>query len=769
LSAKRRVVWVLVELAPAAGCGGTRGRRFVRGSRGVRLGEVRWNKAPGGGGSVSLLASYGWAGGVRQARTVRYSGSNPDVRGETKWTYDDYGRLAELDNKVYTSPGTTPLAARALFEYQYDMASNLTKERYQKVDGTGGDGFGYDAFHRLDRAWMGGDAAMMASTSDPLSWLPSQAQEYLTYSHDQANNRTQSTSGAGTTSYTREADSNRYEAVSLPGASTEALYEYDERGNLKYDGRFVYRYDYLNRLQEVWRVLPTDAPPEDGEKYAAVQQGAIDDAEESVKLEVPDLLTRLAREHTNPTFRARLKASIAGGVIRITPSAQGGGGRPGWLPVTGTLELSAVYLYDAFNRRVTSILVDPSVAETQLHTWDGWQQTTQHRIEQQQPSGQWVAVPTKQFVWGSRLDELVAYRRLSGGAWQNYYLLHGGQETAAKLVDAAGNVVETYEYDPYGRVSVYVGSSATAVSASAYGLPFLWKSVRLDEITGLLQMRNRYYSVELGRFLTRDPLGVWGDGMNLGNEVGYAGNRPLVLGDPLGSYTVFIIARGEDENWMQSNAIHEIRGDPEGGMIVMVDPSGATTVIEVPAASFPAPASVDNRFLRPAAGSVRLVLTAHGYRNSAATDDPWDGLPVSLCDDRSSLLPAHLMLEIARGLGALGVLDRSLPIQVAVCFSESQSDPYRRFAARVGLAAGHPVWGYKHRGHLCGSVNADHPPGNGRCPTCVDKHRADPPPAVYEYTNTGVSEHSAEFPRGPMSPGGHGLPATPSLLGVGSL
>jgi RHS repeat-associated protein len=180
---------------------------------------------------------------------------------------------------------------------------------------------------------------------------------------------------------------------------------------------------------------------------------------------------------------------------------------------------------------------DPSAAETQLHTWDGWQQTTQHRIEQQQPSGQWVAVPTKQFVWGSHLDELVAYRRLSGGAWQNYYLLHGGQETAAKLVDAAGNVVETYEYDPYGRVSVYVGSSTTAVSASAYGLPFLWKSVRLDEITGLLQMRNRYYSVELGRFLTRDPLGVWGDGMNLGNEVGYCNCDPLAGADPMGLQT----------------------------------------------------------------------------------------------------------------------------------------------------------------------------------------------------------------------------------------
>jgi RHS repeat-associated protein len=58
--------------------------------------------------------------------------------------------------------------------------------------------------------------------------------------------------------------------------------------------------------------------------------------------------------------------------------------------------------------------------------------------------------------------------------------------------------------------------------------------VRLDEVTGLLQMRNRYYSVETGRFLTRDPIGVWGDLGNIGNEYGYAWGRPLVVGDALG-------------------------------------------------------------------------------------------------------------------------------------------------------------------------------------------------------------------------------------------
>ncbi|MBZ0150687.1 MAG: RHS repeat-associated core domain-containing protein, partial [Planctomycetes bacterium] len=127
--------------------------------------------------------------------------------------------------------------------------------------------------------------------------------------------------------------------------------------------------------------------------------------------------------------------------------------------------------------------------------------------------------------------------RLNGSSWENYYLLHGGQDTAAKLVNTSGVVVEQYEYDPYGRVSVYVGSSTHPVASSAYGLPFLWKSIRLDEITGLLQMRNRYYSTELGRFLTRDPIGGWSDVANIGNEYCYCGNRPSCLLDPLGTQT----------------------------------------------------------------------------------------------------------------------------------------------------------------------------------------------------------------------------------------
>ena len=47
-------------------------------------------------------------------------------------------------------------------------------------------------------------------------------------------------------------------------------------------------------------------------------------------------------------------------------------------------------------------------------------------------------------------------------------------------------------------------------------------------------MRHRYYSTKWGRFLTEDPLGVWGDPIGMGNDYQYAGGNPGVYGDPFG-------------------------------------------------------------------------------------------------------------------------------------------------------------------------------------------------------------------------------------------
>ena len=150
-----------------------------------------------------------------------------------------------------------------------------------------------------------------------------------------------------------------------------------------------------------------------------MQQGAFDDARKDVKLEVPNLYERLIHEHMDPVFRARLKATVSGGIISMAPSASGGE-MPGFVPAPGQLELTAVFVYDAGNRRTMSIWVGLA---TWFHTYDGWREVGEYDLL----AGN--AVPSKQFVWGASLDELVVYRRKSGSQWANYHLLHGGQDT----------------------------------------------------------------------------------------------------------------------------------------------------------------------------------------------------------------------------------------------------------------------------------------------------------------------------------------------------
>jgi RHS repeat-associated protein len=80
---------------------------------------------------------------------------------------------------------------------------------------------------------------------------------------------------------------------------------------------------------------------------------------------------------------------------------------------------------------------------------------------------------------------------------------------------------------------------------SAYGNPFFFTGRRNDDETrwfdsskpagkewqqGLLQFRNRMYSVDLGRFVSRDPIGYRG-GINL---YCYVANNPTQSVDPLG-------------------------------------------------------------------------------------------------------------------------------------------------------------------------------------------------------------------------------------------
>jgi RHS repeat-associated protein len=512
-----------------------------------RLVDVDWDLT-GSGSSFQALAEYEWVGGLRRYRTVHYQ-NTPEPKGFTAFDYDAHSRLTQIVDDVWAD--ATTHAVKSQFDYEYDAASNLTKERYAKVDGSAGDRFAYDAHHRLTYAWIGVNSATMAASSNPTGFNASTMHADLTYGLDDANNRettiAETAAGFSNAAYTLESAtgstiSNRYATEANSGVE----YQYDERGNLAYDGNFYFVYDYANRLQEVWKVEPSGMAAQAGEKFLLNEAQSVVAAREQVMGEVRDLIQRVIQEHMNPVFRARLRKTLTGGVLRLSPGSQTASlTTPTTEPANASLH--SVYIYDGFNRRTITVPIGMEV-DTQFHTYDGWRQAAQYSVGSDGTN--LVAYPSKQFVWGSRLDELIGYRRLvnlGGGsyAWENYFVLHGGQDTAAKLVDEDGDVVEQYEYDPYGRVTVYDGSGALVDlgpagaspedgTASAYGLPFMWKGIRREEDTGLLYMRNRYYSLELGRFLTQDPLGTWADLGNGGNGYAYAEGNPGVIGDPFG-------------------------------------------------------------------------------------------------------------------------------------------------------------------------------------------------------------------------------------------
>ena len=90
----------------------------------------------------------------------------------------------------------------------------------------------------------------------------------------------------------------------------------------------------------------------------------------------------------------------------------------------------------------------------------------------------------------------------------NYYFYHNDHlGTPQKMMDTGGAVVWSATYDAFGKATVD-GSSTITGNLRFPGQYY-------DQETGLHYNRNRYYDPDVGMFISSDPIGFWGNDINL--------------------------------------------------------------------------------------------------------------------------------------------------------------------------------------------------------------------------------------------------------------
>lgn len=137
------------------------------------------------------------------------------------------------------------------------------------------------------------------------------------------------------------------------------------------------------------------------------------------------------------------------------------------------------------------------------------------------------------FVYaGDYIDAPVAVRVGAGAGARTYYSHTNGQYSPLVLTDQNGEVAERYSYTAYGERSIVGGNG----SLSGLGFQFGFTGLRDED--GLLFARNRYFSPEMGRWISRDPAG-YVDGYLL-----YNGYFVPNANDPEGKFIWGMVAAG---------------------------------------------------------------------------------------------------------------------------------------------------------------------------------------------------------------------------------
>ena len=314
----------------------------------------------------------------------------------------------------------------------------------------------------------------------------------LSYTWDRAGNLTRLTGPNGAVQY-NYGKTNQLLSIVLPDGSTIS-YDYDENGNvfqIRYPNNNYHRMSYY---QNGWLDTIED-PGFSGNNTAAYSYynngniKEIDDPDDTGALQIGTFTYDEAFSYTYDAADRLIR------VNRIFDNA-----------------LVATYTYNHDGARRSKTVYTGQNRGTTNYDWDAFG----NLVKESDTNG------NTSYYYYSPGGALIAMTR--NGATYIYHKNKRGD--IVSVTDENNNVLARYQYDPWGNQTSQSGTLAQ---------PFRYASYYFDSETGLYYLKSRYYSPQLGRFLTRDAY----DNIKYTNPqtldlYSYCGNDPVNHVDPNG-------------------------------------------------------------------------------------------------------------------------------------------------------------------------------------------------------------------------------------------